>query len=161
MGLAHEEGKAIIVLVNKWDLIKDKEKKYDIYYKKVRESISYASYAPIMFVSAEDNIRIDKIYGLINKVYESNTKRLSTSVLNKVLFDSIATTPPTSVKGGKLNIYYISQVSIKPPTFLVLVNDKELFHFSYQRYILNKLRERFDFEGTSIRLVIRTKKDKE
>lgn len=159
LGLAHELGKAIIILVNKWDLIEDKEKQYDEYYKNVRQSLAYAQYAPIIFVSAKTGQRIDKIFKEINKVYESNTKKISTSVLNKVVFDAIATNQPPSDKGKKLKIYYVQQIGIQPPTFLLFVNSKELFHFSYQRYIINQFRNRFDFTGTPIKLIIKEKKD--
>ncbi len=157
LGLAHDEGKGIIIAVNKWDQIENKEEDYDKYLNDIKTSLKFASYAPIIFISALTGLRTEKLFEMINKVNESNSLRVSTSVLNHIIFDSIATYQPPSSKGKKLSIYYTTQVSSKPPTILFLVNDKSLFHFTYQRYLINNIRKTFDLEGTPIRLIIREK----
>ena len=133
LGRAQDAGKGIIIAVNKWDLIENKEKEYDAHFEKIRSQLQYASYAPIIFISALTGLRTEKLFDLINKVNEANSLKISTSILNQIIFDSIATNQPPSKKGRKLSIYYVTQVSSKPPTILFLVNDKKLFHFTYQR----------------------------
>lgn len=161
-GKAHDAGKGIIIAVNKWDEIKDKDLEYDKQYNEIRNSLQYASYAPLIFISALTGLRTEKLFELINKVNEANSIKISTSVLNHIIFDSIATNQPPTDKGKKLRIFYTSQVSSKPPTILFLVNDKKLFHFTYQRYLINNLRKTFELTGTPIRFIIREKKkDKE
>ncbi len=157
LGKAHDAGKGIIIVVNKWDLIENKEKEYDAYYEKIRSQLQYASYAPIVFISALTGLRVEKLFDLINKVKEANSLKISTSVLNNIIFDAMATNNPPTSKGRKLKIYYSTQVSTKPPTILLFVNDKKLFHFTYQRYLINNLRKAFDLEGTPVRLIIREK----
>lgn len=150
-------GKGIIIVVNKWDVIEDKDAKYDKYYDEIRNSLEYASYAPILFISALTGLRTERLFEFINKVNDANKIQIKTSVLNHIIFNSIATNQPPTSKGKKLNIYYVSQVSTKPPTFLFLVNNKSLFHFTYQRYLMNNLRKTFDLTGTPIRFIIREK----
>lgn len=161
LGRAQDAGKGLIIAVNKWDLIEDKDKEYNTYFEKIRSQLQYASYAPIIFISALTGLRIEKLFDLINKVKESNSLKISTSLLNNVIFDAIATNQPPSKKGRKLSIYYVSQVASRPPTMLFLVNDKKLFHYTYQRYLVNNLRRVFDLEGTPIRLIIREKDKKQ
>ncbi len=157
LGRAQDAGKGIIIAVNKWDLIENKEKEYDAHFEKIRSQLQYASYAPIIFISALTGLRTEKLFDLINKVNEANSLKISTSILNQIIFDSIATNQPPSKKGRKLSIYYVTQVSSKPPTILFLVNDKKLFHFTYQRYLINNLRKVFELEGSPVRLIIREK----
>lgn len=157
LGKAHDAGKGIIIAVNKWDQIEDKEKNFEKHFENIRSSLKYASYAPIVFISALTGLRTEKLFELINKVNEANSTKISTSVLNHIIFDSIATYQPPTNKGKKLQIYYATQISSKPPTILLLVNDKKIFHFTYQRYLINNLRKVFDLEGTSVKLIIRQK----
>lgn len=157
-GKAHDAGKGIIIVVNKWDQIQNKDEEYDKHFNEIRNSLQYASYAPILFISALTGLRTEKLFELINQVNEANSIQISTSVLNHIIFDSIATNQPPSNKGRKLSIYYATQVSSKPPTILFLVNDKSLFHFTYQRYLINNLRKTFELTGTPVRLIIREKK---
>lgn len=157
LGKAHDAGKAIIIAVNKWDQIEAKEKNFEKHFENIRLSLKYASYAPIVFISALTGLRTEKLFELINKVNEANSIKISTSVLNHIIFDSIATYQPPTNKGKKLQIYYATQISSKPPTILLLVNDKKIFHFTYQRYLINNLRKVFDLEGTSVKLIIRQK----
>lgn len=160
LGLAHNLGKGIIILVNKWDLIEKDNKTYNEYVKTVKSKFSYAPYAPIQFISAVTGQRVDSIYEMINKVRENTIRELKTSDINKVIEESVAMSQPPSDKGRKLKIYYGVQTGIEPPTFTMFVNDKDLFHFSYQRYILNNLRKTADFEGVNIKLNIQSKGDK-
>ena len=150
-GEAHEAGKGIIIAVNKWD-----EYKKEIYNK-----LSYLSYAPIIFISAKTGQRVEKLYELINTVASQNAMRVSTSVLNQVLNEAIAIVQPPTDKGKRLKIFYMTQASTKPPTFVVFVNDKQLFHFSYERYLVNQLRKEFVLTGTPIRIIVREKRDKD
>ncbi len=154
-GIAHEAGKASIIVINKWDLVEKDGKTLDNFRKDVYNALSYMTYAPVLFISAKTGQRVDRLYELINYVYGQASTRISTGMLNDVLSDAITRVQPPSDKGRRLKIYYMTQTDIKAPTFVIFVNDAELFHFSYQRYIENKLRETFGFEGTPIKLVIR------
>ncbi len=160
-GIAHENGKASIICINKWDSIEKDSKTLDEFKKKVRESLAYMTYAPVMFISAKTGQRTENLYGMIKYVNDEASKRVSTGMLNDVLNDAITRVQPPSDKGKRLKIYYMTQTGVKAPTFVLFVNNAELFHFSYQRYIENKLRETFGFEGTPIKLVIREKGDEE
>ena len=160
-GLAHEAGKACIVVVNKWDLIEKDDKTMDKYKKKLKEDFLFMSYAPVIFISAKTGKRVEGIFETINKVAESNSMRISTGVLNDILSRAVVKTPPPTHKGKRLKIYYMTEVSVKPPTFVFFVNKAELFHFSYQHYIENNLRKVFGFQGTPIRFIIREKSDRE
>lgn len=158
-GLSHEAGKAAIIVVNKWDLIEKDNSSVKKFTDDIREALSYMPYAPILFVSAKTGQRIPKLFEHINYVNEQACLRISTGMLNDVLNDAVTRVQPPTDKGKRLKIYYMTQVSTKPPTFVIFVNDAELFHFSYQRYIENKLREVFGFNGTPIRIVVRQKGD--
>lgn len=160
-GLAHEAGKAVIIIINKWDIYDKSECSLEKYTKDVYEKLAYLSYAPILFISAITGQRLNKIFPLINKAYSNNCLRVQTSVLNDILQEAVAMVQPPTDKGRRLKIYYITQVSTRPPTFAVFANSKKLFHFSYQRYIINKIRDEIGFEGTPIRLLVREKQDKE
>ena len=160
-GLAHESGKAVIIVINKWDEYEKENGTLDNYTKDVYNRLSYLSYAPIIFISAKTGKRVDKLYSLINEVAENNCLRIKTSVLNELLAEAIAMVQPPTDKGKRLKIYYMTQVSVKPPTFAIFVNSKKLFHFSYERYIVNKLRDTFGFKGTPIRMLTREKNDKD
>lgn len=160
-GIAHENGKASIICINKWDSIEKDSNTLDEFKKKVRESLAYMTYAPVMFISAKTGQRTENLYGMIKYVNDEASKRVSTGMLNDVLNDAITRVQPPSDKGKRLKIYYMTQTGVKAPTFVLFVNNAELFHFSYQRYIENKLRETFGFEGTPIKLVIREKGDEE
>ena len=157
-GEAHESGKGVIILVNKWDAMKKETGTLENYKKTIREKLSYLAYAPILFVSALTGQRIDKLFPLINSVNENNSKRVSTSMLNDVIREAITAVQPPSDKGRRLKIYYATQASIRPPTFVVFCNSAKLFHFSYQRYLINNIRDNFGgLEGTPVRLIIREK----
>ncbi len=158
-GIAHESGKACIIVINKWDLVEKDTHTMDNYRKEVYAALSYMTYAPIIFISAKTGQRVERIYELINYVNDQSSMRISTGMLNDVLVDATTRVPPPTDKGRRLKIYYMTQTGVKAPTFVLFVNDAELFHFSYQRYIENKLREVFGFEGTPIKLVIRQKNE--
>ena len=158
-GLAHEAGKASIIVVNKWDLIEKENSTVKQFTDKIRTALSYMPYAPILFVSAKTGQRITKLFEHINYVNEQASLRISTGMLNDVLSDATARVQPPTDKGKRLKIYYMTQTSVKPPEFVIFVNDAELFHFSYQRYLENNLREVFGFSGTPIRMVVRQKGD--
>ena len=160
LGEAHEAGKGIVIVVNKWDEIEKETGTLEKYKKEVYNKISYANYAPVIFISAKTGQRINKLFELINKVAEENSKRISTSVINQVINEAIAVVQPPTDKGKRLKIFYGTQASTKPPTFVIFVNNKDLFHFSYQRYIINCFRNNFGLAGTPIRLIIREKNDK-
>ncbi len=159
-GIAHEAGKASIVAVNKWDLIAKDNETYGEFKNKIRESLSYMTYAPIVFISAKTGQRIDALYDEINAVYRETNKRITTGTLNDFLSDVTVRVQPPTDKGRRLKIYYMTQSSSAPPTFVIFCNRADLFHFSYQRYIENGLRETFGFYGTPIRLIIREKGEK-
>ena len=157
-GEAHESGKGVIILVNKWDAMEKETGTLENYKKTIREKLSYLAYAPILFVSALTGQRIDKLFPLINSVNENNSKRVSTSMLNDVIREAITAVQPPSDKGRRLKIYYATQASIRPPTFVIFCNSAKLFHFSYQRYLINNIRDNFGgLEGTPVRLIIREK----
>ncbi|MDO4283280.1 MAG: ribosome biogenesis GTPase Der [Clostridia bacterium] len=160
-GLAHEAGKGVIIIINKWDLIEKETNTLEKYKKQVYEKLAYLSYAPILFISALTGQRLNKIYELINEVDKQNALRVPTGLLNDTLSEAVAITQPPSDKGRRLKIYYMTQVSIRPPTFVIFVNSKQLMHFSYVRYIENHLRKQFGFKGTPIHMIIREKGEKE
>ena len=160
-GEAHEAGKGVIIVVNKWDAIEKDNHTLEAYKKEVYEKLKYLSYAPIIFISAKTGQRVNKLFELINYVAEQNCMRIKTSVLNQVVNEAIAIVQPPSDKGRRLRIYYGTQVSTKPPTFVIFVNDKSLFHFSYERYLVNQIRKEFGLEGTPVRIIVREKSDKE
>ncbi|MGI6576834.1 MAG: ribosome biogenesis GTPase Der [Eubacteriales bacterium] len=154
-GLAHEAGKASIIIVNKWDLVDKDEKTMKNTELEVRTGIRYMDYAPILFISAETGQRVNKLFSLINKVYEQSNKRVTTGVLNNILADAMARMQPPAKKGKRLRIYYITQTGVCPPNFVVFLNDAELFHYSYQRYIENRIRDVCGFEGTPVRMTVK------
>ena len=158
-GEAHEAGKGIIIAVNKWDEYEKDNNTVEKYKKEIYEKLPYLSYAPIIFISAKTGQRVNKLYELINNVANQNAMRITTSVLNQVLNEAIAIVQPPTDKGKRLKIFYMTQASTKPPTFVVFVNDKQLFHFSYERYLINQLRKEFVLAGTPIRMIVREKKD--
>ncbi len=158
-GIAHEAGKASIICINKWDLIDKDNNTTNEFNKKVYDSLSYMTYAPIMYISAKTGQRTEKLYEQINYVHNQTNMRVSTGMLNDVLADAVARVQPPSDKGRRLKIYYMTQISVAPPTFVIFCNNAELFHFSYQRYLENCLRQTFGFKGTPIRLIIRQKGD--
>ena len=160
-GEAHEAGKGIIIVVNKWDEYKKENGTLEKYKKEVYNKLSYLSYAPIIFISAKTGQRVDKLFNIINNVANQNALRVSTSVLNQVLNEAIAIVQPPTDNGKRLRIYYMTQASTKPPTFVVFVNDKKLFHFSYERYLVNQLRKEFGLEGTPIRMIVRERNEKD
>ena len=160
-GEAHEAGKGIIIVVNKWDEYEKETGTLEKYKKEIYEKLSYLSYAPVLFISAKTGQRVDKLFELINHVAEQNAIRVSTSVLNQVINEAIAIVQPPTDKGKRLKILYGTQVSTKPPTFVIFVNNKELFHFSYERYLVNQIRKEFGLEGTPIRIIAREKGEKE
>jgi GTP-binding protein len=158
-GLAHEAGKACIIVINKWDAIEKENNTVKEYTKQIRTALAYMPYAPIVFVSALTGQRVRNIYEMINKVYAESRRRITTGVLNDLLNDATTRVQPPSDKGKRLKVYYMTQSSIAPPTFVIFCNSEELFHFSYRRYIENCLRDTFGFEGTPIKLVIRQRGD--
>ena len=160
-GEAHEAGKGIILVVNKWDEYEKDTGTLEKYRKAIYEKLSYLSYAPVMFISAKTGQRVDKLFGMINDVAEQNAKRVTTSQLNQVINEAIAIVQPPSDKGKKLKIFYGTQASTKPPTFVIFVNSKDLFHFSYERYLVNQIRKEFGLQGTPIRIIVREKLDKD
>lgn len=160
-GEAHESGKGVIIVINKWDEYDKENGTLEQYTKNVYNKLAYLSYAPILFISAKTGQRINKLFNLINLVNTNNSMRISTSVLNELLAEAVSMVQPPTDKGRRLKILYMTQVSTKPPTFAVFVNSKKLFHFSYERYLVNKLRQEFDFQGTPIRIVVRERNDKE
>ena len=158
-GLAHEAGKSCIIVINKWDAIEKENNTVKEYTKQIRTALSYMPYAPIVFVSALTGQRVKNIYEMINNVYVEARKRITTGVLNDLLNDATTRVQPPSDKGKRLKVYYMTQTSVAPPTFVIFCNSQELFHFSYQRYIENCLRDTFGFEGTPVRIVIRQRGD--
>ena len=160
-GIAHERGKGIIIVVNKWDAIEKNDKTMREYEVEVRRVLSFMPYAEIMYVSAQTGQRLPKLYDMIDMVIDNQSLRVATGVLNEIIMEATAMQQPPSDKGKRLKIYYSTQVSIKPPTFVIFVNDKELMHFSYLRYLENKVREAFGFRGTSLRFLVRERKEKD
>ena len=159
-GLAHEAGKGCVIVVNKWDAVEKDDKTMQEYRKKLEVDFSFMSYAPFVFISAHTGQRIDRLFELIKLVANSNAMRITTGTLNDILAQATARVQPPTDKGKRLKIYYMTQASTKPPTFICFVNDAELFHFSYQRYLENRIRETFGLEGTPVRFIIRERGDK-
>lgn len=157
-GYAHEAGRAIVIVVNKWDTLKKDNKTMSDFENLIRQEFQYLSYAPIVFVSAKTKQRLDKFPELIKRVNDNHEQRISSAVLNDVVMDAIAHNPTPTDNGKRLRIYYATQVAIKPPTFVIFVNDPELMHFSYERFLENQIREAFDFEGTPIHIIERRRK---
>ena len=160
-GIAHERGKGVIIVVNKWDAIEKNDKTMREYENKIRQVLSYMPYAEIMYVSAMTGQRLNKLYDMIDMVIENQTIRVATGVLNEIMTEAVAMQQPPSDKGKRLKLYYITQVAVKPPSFVIFVNDKQLMHFSYTRYLENKIREAFGFRGTSLKFFIRERKEKD
>ena len=158
-GIAHDRGKATIIAVNKWDIIEKNDKTVNQFTQKIRQILSFMSYAEITFISAVTGQRLFKLYELIDAVYENHAMRIATGVINEILTEAVALQQPPSDKGKRLRLYYMTQVGVKPPTFVIFVNDKELMHFSYTRYIENQIREAFGFRGTPLKFIIRERKD--
>lgn len=159
-GIAHERGKGMIIAVNKWDLIEKNDKTIYKYTNKVREVLAYMSYAELIFVSAKTGQRLPKIFDVLDMVIENHALRVQTGVLNEILAEAVAMKQPPSDKGRRLKLYYITQVSVKPPTFVVFINDRQLMHFSYTRYLENQIRNTFGFRGTPIHIIARERKEK-
>jgi GTP-binding protein len=160
-GIAHDRGKAVIIAVNKWDAIEKDDKTIYRFTEKVRNTLSYMPYAEILFVSAKTGLRLPKLFETIDIVSENHAMRVSTGVLNEIMTEAVAMQQPPNDKGKILRLYYITQVSVKPPTFVIFVNDKELMHFSYTRYIENQIRNTFGFRGTPLKFIIRERNEKE
>ena len=160
-GIAHERGKGIIVAVNKWDAIEKNDKTIYQYTNKLKETLSFMPYAEYIFISAETGQRLPKLFELVDAVRQNQNMRVATGVLNEIVSEAVAMQQPPSDKGQRLTIYYVTQVAVKPPTFVVFVNDKELMHFSYTRYLENQIRNAFGFRGTSLKFLIRERKDKD
>lgn len=160
-GEAHEAGKGIIIVVNKWDEYEKETGTLEKYKKDIYAKLSYLSYVPVIFISAKTGQRVDKLFNMINNVAEQNAMRVSTATLNQVINEAIAIVQPPTDKGKRLKILYGTQVSTKPPTFVIFVNNKELFHFSYERYLVNQIRKEFGLEGTPVRIIAREKGEKE
>lgn len=160
-GIAHERGKGIIIAVNKWDAVEKDDKTMYKYSRDIQDVLSFMTYAEIMYISALTGQRLYKIYDMIETVIQNQTLRIATGVLNEILMEAVAMQQPPSDKGKRLKLFYITQVAVKPPTFVIFVNDKELMHFSYTRYIENKIREAFGFKGTSLKFIVRERKEKE
>ncbi len=158
-GIAHERGKGVIVAVNKWDAIEKDDKSIYRHTEKIRETLSFMAYAELIFISAVTGQRLNKLYELIDVVIENNAMRVATGVLNEIMTEAVAMQQPPTDKGKRLKLFYITQASVKPPTFVVFVNDKNLMHFSYTRYIENRIRDAFGFRGTSLKFIVRERKD--
>ena len=160
-GIAHERGKGIIIAVNKWDAIEKDDKTIYRYTDKIRQVLSFMPYARLLFVSAKTGQRLEKLFDLIDVVVENHSRRIQTGVLNEIITEATALNQPPSDKGKRLKIFYVTQVAVKPPTFVLFVNDKELMHFSYLRYLENQIREAFGFEGTPLKFFVRERKEKD
>lgn len=160
-GIAHDRGKGIVIAVNKWDAVEKDDKTIYRYTEKIRNVLSYMPYAEILFISAETGQRLPRLFETIDMVIENQTMRVATGVLNEIMAEAVAMQQPPTDKGKRLRLYYITQVSVKPPTFVIFVNDKELMHFSYTRYLENKIRDTFGFRGTALKFIIRERKDRE
>ena len=158
-GIAHERGKGIIIAVNKWDAIEKDNKTVNKFSENIRSILSFMPYASIIYISALTGQRLPKIYDMIDVVLANNSMRVATGVLNEIVFEAVAMHEPPSDKGRRLKIFYATQVAVKPPTFVIFVNDKKLMHFSYVRYLENRIRESFGFEGTSLKFIIRERND--
>ena len=160
-GIAHERGKGIIIAVNKWDAIEKDDKTIYRHTEKIRQILSFMPYAEIIFISAKSGQRLNEIFELIDVVIANNSMRVATGVLNEIVTEAVAMQQPPSDKGKRLRIYYTTQVAVKPPTFVIFVNDKELMHFSYTRYLENRIRETFGFRGTALKFIIRERKEEQ
>ena len=158
-GIAHDRGKGVIIAVNKWDAIEKDDKTIYRHTEKIREVLSFMPYAEILFISVKSGQRIGKIFETIDAVLENNSMRVATGVLNEIVAEAVAMQQPPSDKGKRLRIYYVTQVSVKPPTFVIFVNDKELMHFSYTRYLENRIRDTFGFRGTALKFIVRERKE--
>ncbi len=158
-GIAHERGKGIIIAVNKWDAIEKDDKTTNKYTAEIRDMLAFMPYAEIMFISAKTGQRLPKLYEMIDMVMENHALRVATGVLNEIMMEAVAMQQPPTDKGKRLKLFYITQVSVKPPTFVIFVNDKELMHFSYTRYIENRIRDAFGFRGTPLHFIIRERKE--
>ncbi len=158
-GIAHERGKGIIIAVNKWDAVEKDDKTIYRHTEKIRQILSFMPYAEILFISAKSGQRLNRIFELIDVVIENNSMRVATGVLNEIVAEAVAMQQPPSDKGKRLKIYYTTQAGVKPPTFVVFVNDKELMHFSYTRYLENRIRETFGFRGTALKFITRERKE--
>lgn len=159
-GIAHDRGKGMIIAVNKWDAIEKNDKTIYRFTEEIRNKLSYMPYAELLFISAQTGQRLPKLFETIDAVIENHSLRIATGVLNEIMSEAVAMQQPPSDKGKRLKLYYITQVSVKPPTFVIFVNDKELMHFSYTRYIENRIRESFGFRGTPLKFIIRERKEK-
>lgn len=159
-GIAHDRGKGMIIAVNKWDAIEKNDKTIYKFTEEIRNKLSYVPYAELLFISAQTGQRLPKLFETIDAVIENHSLRIATGVLNEIMSEAVAMQQPPSDKGKRLKLYYITQVSVKPPTFVIFVNDKELMHFSYTRYIENRIRESFGFRGTPLKFIIRERKEK-
>lgn len=159
-GIAHERGKGIIIVVNKWDAVEKDDKTIYKFTKDIQDVLSFMSYAQLIFVSAKTGQRLTKVFEMIDTVIQNNSMRIATGVLNEIVTEATALKQPPSDKGKRLKIFYTTQAAVKPPTFIFFVNDKELMHFSYVRYLENRIRESFGFAGTSLKFIIRERKDK-
>ena len=158
-GIAHERGKGIIVAVNKWDAIEKTDKTIYEHSNRMKDVLSFIPYAEYLFISAKSGQRVEKLFETIDVVIQNHSLRIATGVLNEILMEATAMQQPPSDKGKRLRIYYMTQVAVKPPTFVLFVNDKELMHFSYTRYIENRIRETFGFKGTPLKFIVRERKD--
>ena len=160
-GIAHERGKGIIIAVNKWDAIEKDNNTVKQHTEKIRQILSFIPYAEILFISAKSCQRLNKIFELIDVVIENNSMRVATGVLNEIVTEAVAMQQPPTDNGKRLKIYYVTQVSVKPPTFVIFVNDKNLMHFSYTRYLENRIRDTFGFRGTALKFITRERKENE
>ena len=160
-GIAHDRGKGVIVVVNKWDAIEKNDKTIYEFTKKIKDTLSFMQYAEMVFISAVTGQRMNKMFELIDMVRENQTMRIATGVLNEIMTEAVAMQQPPSDRGRRLKIFYMTQVAVKPPTFVIFVNDKELMHFSYTRYLENKIRDAFDFGGTPLKFIVRERGEKE
>ena len=158
-GIAHERGKGIIIAVNKWDAVEKDDKTIYKHTERIHQILSFMPYAEILFISAKTGQRTQKLFEMIDMVLENNSMRVATGVLNEIMAEAVAMQQPPSDKGKRLKLYYITQVAVKPPTFVIFVNDKELMHFSYTRYLENRIRDAFGFRGTSLKFIIRERKE--
>ena len=161
-GIAHERGKGIVIAVNKWDAVEDKDSNSTRdYEKEVRRILSYLSYAEIIFISAQTGQRLSRLFATIDMVLENQTRRIPTGVLNEIMTEAVALQSPPTDKGRRLKLFYITQVAVKPPTFVIFVNDKSLMHFSYLRYIENQIRQSFAFKGTALKMIVRERSERD
>lgn len=158
-GIAHDKGKGIIIAVNKWDAVEKDDKTMYRHSDRIRQVLSFMPYAELMFISAKTGQRVERVFSMIDMVLENNSMRIATGVLNEIVMEAVAMQQPPSDRGKRLKIYYVTQVAVKPPTFVVFVNDKKLMHFSYTRYLENRIREAFGFQGTSLKFIIRERKE--